>query len=151
MGSEETQFKPGQSGNPNGRPEDAPPEVRLYARKEVQEVFTRIMKLKGEEVLKISSDAQSTILEAAVASVLLRARAKGDHRGLDVLLDRVIGKVPQKNELTGGDGEPLAPAVIQFAPYPGPDPYAKPAEIAPQTPAVEAKPAEPTSGQPPAQ
>ncbi len=146
----ESQFKPGQIGNPEGRPPEAALELRNYTKKEVQEVFAKIMRMKGDEVMRVRDSQDSTILESAVASVLLRARAKGDHRGLDILIDRVIGKVPQKTELTGADGEALSPAVLNFAPYPGPDPYEKPAVIQPALPAVEQIPPQPTSGQPPA-
>ena len=145
-------WKPGQSGNPNGRPQEASTLVKQFTKAALQNEFVALMESTVEELERMRENKQTTPIAAACASYLLRCRAKGEFP--EAILERVLGKVPQKNELTGADGEPLTPAVVQFAPYAGPDPHAKPTQNTPQTPpvlpAVEQIPAQPTSGQPPA-
>ena len=45
-------------------------------------------------------------IRMAVKAAMGKA-AQGDFHLLDRLLDRIIGKVPQRTELTGGDGGPV--------------------------------------------
>jgi len=83
-----TEFKPGQSGNPNGRPKKLPELDKLLA------------DVLGEE--KDGITAAEAILKA------LRAKAaKGDVRAIEVLLDRAYGKAKVGIELTGKDGASL--------------------------------------------
>jgi Family of unknown function (DUF5681) len=86
--NKETQFKKGQSGNPNGRPKKLP---------KLDELLADIL---GEEKDGIS--AAEAIMKA------LRAKAtKGDIRAAEVLLDRAYGKPKQTTELTGSNGDPV--------------------------------------------
>lgn len=74
--NEETQFKKGESGNPNGRPRKLP---------ELEKIIAEVM---GEE--KDGLTAAEAILKA------LRAKAaKGDIRAAELLLDRAYGKARQ--------------------------------------------------------
>jgi|GEM_PF-1879106 len=109
-------WKPGESGNPNGRPPETHPNIKRFTKKAVQETFAELMVTSQDDLAKIRDDAQESGVRAAVASVILRARAKGEMASLDALIDRVIGKVPQKTELTGGEGEPLQAPVMHFHP-----------------------------------
>jgi len=71
--NDDTKFKPGQSGNPNGRPKKIP---------ELNELLAEVL---GEE--KDGKTAAQAILAA------LRAKAtKGDVRAAEVLLNRAYGK-----------------------------------------------------------
>jgi hypothetical protein len=70
MPSSDTQFKPGQSGNPGGRPKN-------HAR----EAIFRSLK----------DDAD---WDAFVGRIIARARA-GDVAAFNAVLDRALGKVPQ--------------------------------------------------------
>jgi hypothetical protein len=86
--NKETQFKKGESGNPNGRPKKLP---------QLNELLAEIL---GEE--KDGITAAEAILKA------LRAKAaKGDIRAAEVLLDRAYGKPKQTTELTGSNGDPV--------------------------------------------
>lgn len=76
----ETRFKPGKTGNPNGRPKKLPAIDKLMA-----EVLGSI---DGKD-----SEAQS-ILEA-----LAKRAKKGDVRAAEVLLDRGYGKAKQTTEV----------------------------------------------------
>ena len=110
------QFKPGQSGNPTGRPPEAPAELKNYTKKEIAEVLCRMMKMTVDELVRFSKDPDATALEVIISSVIRECMKKGDFHTLDKMLERVIGRVPQKTELTGNEGEPffIPPAV--FAP-----------------------------------
>jgi hypothetical protein len=80
--SPETQFKKGQSGNPNGRPKKLPA---------IDEILADVL---GEE--KDGKTAAQAILMA------LRAKAtKGDVRAAEILMDRAYGKAKQTIEQTG--------------------------------------------------
>lgn len=85
-----TEFKPGQSGNPNGRPKKPPELVKLLA------------DVLGEE--KDGLTAAEAILKA------LRMKAvKGDIRAAEVLLDRAYGKAKQSVDHTTKGEKILTP------------------------------------------
>ena len=71
-----TEFKPGQSGNPNGRPKKLPELDKLLA-----------------DVLGEEKDGL-TAAEAILKALRMKA-AKGDIRAAEVLLDRAYGKAKQ--------------------------------------------------------
>ena len=100
-------FQKGQSGNPNGRPIEGDAAYRLkhYTREYVAEVLNTIMELKDSEIEEILLNPEGTQFEKVVAKVLLTARKDGDFSQLERLLDRCIGKVPQR--LEGDPDRPL--------------------------------------------
>lgn len=100
-------FQPGQSGNPAGRPieEDAAYRLKRYTREYVAEVINKIMELDDAEVELLLNDRETVQFEKVVAKVLLNARKDGDFSQLDKILDRCIGKVPQRIE--GDPDRPL--------------------------------------------
>ena len=102
-------WKPGESGNPNGRP-PLPPELRkarAYNRVYVQEKLTEMMELGVEDLQKIVKDPKTKVIDAMVASVALYGIKKGDQARLNFLMERTIGKVPQPLEHSGNDGAPM--------------------------------------------
>ncbi len=78
-------FKPGQCGNPNGRPKGSG-------------VTDRLKKLLDEEV---TLKGKQTTMAEALAQVVLNKALKGDHKFVKELLDRVEGKVTDKLEVEG--------------------------------------------------
>lgn len=83
--NDDTKFKSGQSGNPNGRPKKLP---------DLDDLLADVL---GQETKGIP--AAKEILLA------LRKKAKkGDIRAAEVLLNRGYGMPLQKQELTGKDG-----------------------------------------------
>lgn len=88
-------FKPGESGNPNGRP------------KGVQNSKTRLLRLL-ELVTKVRNpvtgeDEDFSIAEQLDMQIIAKAR-KGDLKAYEIILDRLEGKAKQTNEieLSGG-------------------------------------------------
>lgn len=87
-----TQFKPGQSGNPKGRPK-------------LPDIKELLAKVLGDE--KDGKSAAEAILAA------LRAKAaRGDVRAAELLLDRAYGKPKQDIELEGSLNTVIMPQPV---------------------------------------
>lgn len=97
-------FKPGQSGNPNGRPK-LPEEVKEAKRLTAAELelkLTEFLKKSREELYAIAKDPKSTGMDALVASIMTFGVSKGDHMRMEFLLNRLIGKVKEQVNVEGG-------------------------------------------------
>jgi len=81
----ETQFKPGQSGNPGGRPKGVSLTNLIRALLEKEEL--KGVSLEGRKVADLLA---ATIVERAVA---------GDYRFVELVMNRMEGKVPNKNAI----------------------------------------------------
>lgn len=86
-------WKPGQSGNPSGRPKGK------LTRDEVEAIMARFTRLSREELQIVVQNPKSTMLEIMVASVMAKAAKDGDCARLNFLLDRSIGKVKDIQEV----------------------------------------------------
>ncbi len=108
-------FEPGVSGNPSGKkplPKDLRDASRLTA-EEFIGLCNRFLKMTMPELLAVTGTAQnpnvtSTMLEMLVASIIRKSLNEGDPRRLDFLLNRIIGEVQKRLELTGKDGQPIS-------------------------------------------
>ena len=97
-------WKPGQSGNPNGRP-PMPKEVReamnmnkiLFA-----ELLTKYLGKTLEELVETQKAKDTAALDRIVISVITNAIKKGDDKRLDFLMTRIIGKAESKIDITTG-------------------------------------------------
>lgn len=111
----DTQFKPGRSGNPLGKPRGRSVTARLRDLLDASEIGGKPLP-NGKQVADL------------LAEVLLKNALKGDHRFVATVLDRVDGKVGDSVEHTGGvrvvvdytDGDPADAAPAAFGP--GADP-----------------------------
>ena len=92
--NKETQFKPGQSGNPKGRPKGTGITDRL-----------RELVMGDDESAK---ETREKLVNAAVG-----AAEDGDHRFWKEIVDRLEGPVKNRTELTGENGGPL-PVVFEI-------------------------------------
>ena len=94
-------FKPGQTGNKNGRPK-TPPELRKAANLTKIETLERLVKFLQmdiyglEEVLK---DKSRQVMDHWIARICLVGIKEGDNRRLDFMLDRLFGKVQPHIEI----------------------------------------------------
>lgn len=91
-------LKPGQSGNPKGRPKNPPQlrEIQQLTKGEYSLMINKMLQCKPEDL----ANYNGTVLEKWVASVIYHGIKHGDPSRLASLIDRLIGKVPEKVELT---------------------------------------------------
>ena len=88
-------FKPGQSGNPNGR---APKYITTvtdktgYKNSEIADCMKSILKMNKAEISQIIQSESTPILENLVASAILGDIQKMELRNLDSILNRCYGK-----------------------------------------------------------
>ena len=101
-----TRFQPGKSGNPAGRPPE-PAElkaVRALTKSQLAEIGIMVATGDHDALRAIMEDDGETVLKKMIASVCLKVIHKGDMNALDVLLNRLIGKVKDEIEHSGNGG-----------------------------------------------
>lgn len=110
-------WKKGQSGNKDGATKDKVSQrvLRKYTKDEIASTLNRLMETSMDELDKIRWAEDVPAIEAVVASVLFWARANGDWSQVEKLLDRCIGKVPQKLEGEGFGGGAVPITVVMEA------------------------------------
>lgn len=94
-----TWFKPGQSGNPSGRPKGAQSYaeiIRSLGSKRIRDIDAIPEELKRQLTI---DNKDLTIKEALVYSATLRALA-GDKHALDFVADREEGRAPETIKIT---------------------------------------------------
>lgn len=102
-------FKPGQSGNPNGRPPLPADlrEARALNKVELERVLNKFLFLSQDEIKAMAKNPEAPALEVAVAKVVEMAITHGDDRRLDFLITRLVGNVPKVHEHSGPDGKAI--------------------------------------------
>ena len=111
MPKEETQFKPGQSGNPNGRPKGKRCSDVLKEVLEANEISITY-KINGKTVSNSIKLDKGNFLYAISSSLILQAM-KGSPQAIKEIYDRVDGKPLQKTE-HGYDDDNFTPVKISF-------------------------------------
>ncbi len=94
-------FKPGQSGNPNGRPRKY---VRLlkeqgYKLSEINDTIQAMMSMDLEELKTVWDNPKATILEKTIAAAMRKSLEKGSLYSLETLLTRVYGKPKEQMDI----------------------------------------------------
>ena len=87
-------FKPGQSGNPSGKPK------QLLTKDKVSSILGKFATMTQEQLQAVVTDKKSTMIEIMIASVMVKAAKDGDYARLDFLLTRSVGKVKDEIEQT---------------------------------------------------
>lgn len=93
-------YKPGESGNPGGRP--ALPDDIKKARKlntiEVGRLINKYMNMSVNEIKSETENLDTTALESMIGRIIIEAQKFGDYSRVNFLFDRMIGKVTEKVE-----------------------------------------------------
>lgn len=95
-------YKKGQSGNPSGinEPKELR-QVRMLTKKELAEVGNVIIHHNLDTLKNMPDDPTTSVLQAMVAAVAARVIQKGDMNALDLLLNRIVGKVREEVKHSG--------------------------------------------------
>ena len=103
-----SQFKKGKSGNPLGG-KIHKPEIRRIkglTEKEVVKIGTLVLKGSVDELRAIAKNGKASALKCMMAAVAVRTISRGDPQALDALLNRLIGRVKDKVEVSGPNSGP---------------------------------------------
>jgi hypothetical protein len=94
-------FKKGQSGNPAGRP-GLPRDLRKISKLTpaiVRAVIAKISMLNKKNILEIIESEETSMIEASIATIYLKAVDQGDYTRMNFLLERSIGKVKEEMDI----------------------------------------------------
>ena len=94
-------FKPGQSGNPNGRPRKYVSLLKEqgYKLAEINDTIQAMMSMDLEELKTVWDNSKATILEKTIAAAMRKSLEKGSLYSLETLLTRVYGKPKEQMDI----------------------------------------------------
>lgn len=108
-------FPKGVSGNPlgAGHPnyERTSSIMKRLTAREVKDLSGLILNGDIEQLQAIARNKKEKVIKVMLASVAVKIISKGDAGALNILLDRLIGKVPNPIRLGNTDGTPIADVV----------------------------------------
>lgn len=110
-------FKPGESGNPNGRPPLSPEvkAIRKITAKSLEEIGDLILDGNRVSLTQIAGSSTESAIRVAYARAALNAMAKGDLTQIEVILNRCVGKPKEKLELSGDENAPVQLSIQERA------------------------------------
>ena len=96
-------FKPGESGNPNGRPRKFVSELRSqgYKLSEINDTLMVLLSMNIEELKAVYDNPKATVLEKAVANAIKKSIEKGSLFNIETIITRAMGKPREQQEITG--------------------------------------------------
>lgn len=93
-------YKPGETGNPNGRPRKFVSKMDIdgYKKAEIDTTIRNILAMTETEIKNVWKDPRATILEKAFAQTMIKAKSYGDVWKTEQLLTRTFGSPIQRIE-----------------------------------------------------
>jgi len=93
-------FKPGESGNPNGRPRKLLTILKDhgYSKDDIRQSFEHIGWNTTEDLEEILSDKTKPVILKLVARAFIKGSERGDFRFVSEILQHVIGKPKEQSE-----------------------------------------------------
>jgi len=94
-------FKIGHDQPGPGRPPRSESEkfFSKLTRTTLEALLSRYLSMTMEELERVTNNPQTPVLELLIGSVLQKGLIEGDHRRLNFLFDRMVGKCVEKVEL----------------------------------------------------
>lgn len=96
-------FKKGKSGNPSGRPKTPPDilEIRKMNNAEVTRMLNKFSNCTRKELEQMQSDPNTMALDLIIIKIMLEGMRSGSLSHLNFVLERMVGKTPDKIEHSG--------------------------------------------------
>lgn len=106
-------FQKGSNVNPRGRGIDPLKKaLRNLTVQELNDIAGMVVKGTTEDLEAVLKNPQESVLKTMVASVCKKAIQQGNEATMEVLLDRLVGKIPDQIKHSGIPANNSAPAVI---------------------------------------
>lgn len=95
-------FPKGVSGNPKGRPPLSPQQkaLRLLTISSYKEVIETALNGTVDDLKALAINPATPAIQVAVATSILRAIKDGDPSVIELFASRIVGKIPDKLEVT---------------------------------------------------
>lgn len=102
-------FQKGKSGNPLGAAAHNKEHkaLRRLATNEITELGTLLLDGNVTAIVEAVKDPESSALKVWMGKIIAKGIEKGDPQSLSIILDRVVGKVKERVELSGDEQNPL--------------------------------------------
>jgi len=106
------QFKPGESGNPEGRPRKIYTILKKsgYSKDDAREAFHEMAWSSLEDLKKLFEDPNAPVIIKVIAAAYKEAIKKGDYRFVKEIIEQTIGKPKQDIDVTS-DGKAITEIV----------------------------------------
>jgi hypothetical protein len=100
---ESHQFKPGESGNPNGRPRKFVSLLKEqgYKLSEINDTLMALLSMDINELKEVFENPKATVLEKAVAGAIRKSIEKGSLYNIETIITRAMGKPKEQQDHTG--------------------------------------------------
>lgn len=95
----EHQWKPGQSGNPGGVTKERA-RLKTVSERSIADAITTVLTSTTDEINEMLDDPSTPVGEIIILRACLNAAEGGEYTRFDEILQRVIGKVGNKIDLT---------------------------------------------------
>lgn len=98
----EKQWKPGQTGNPNGRPPLNPIQRALknLTVQTYREVIEAVCTGNLDRLREMVEDPTTSALQVGVATAFMKAIKAGDYAVIERIAERIVGKIPDELNVT---------------------------------------------------
>jgi hypothetical protein len=100
---EHSKFKPGESGNPNGRPRKLVSLLKEqgYKLSEINDTLMALLSMDMIELKEAFENPSATVLEKAVAGAIRKSIEKGSLYNIETIITRAMGKPKEQTEHSG--------------------------------------------------